>query len=185
MEEYAREPCPWRIVDDCGGAFAMGAIGGTVFHSIKGFRNAPAGKRLGGLVSGIKLKAPITGGNFAVWGGTFSAIDCGLIYIRKKEDPWNSITSGAVTGAILSVRNGAPAMLGSAIVGGVLLAMIEGINIMFTRLTSEQFKPQPPSPPPDDGPPPPIFGDGAGGGGGAGGSGYGSYGTNSGGGMYQ
>ena len=37
MEEYAREPCPWRIVDDCGGAFAMGAIGGTVFHSIKGF----------------------------------------------------------------------------------------------------------------------------------------------------
>ena len=36
MEEYAREPCPWRIVDDCGGAFAMGAIGGTVFHSIKG-----------------------------------------------------------------------------------------------------------------------------------------------------
>ena len=71
------------------------------------------------------------------------------------------------------------------LIGGVLLAMIEGINIMFTRLTSEQFKPQPPSPPPDDGPPPPIFGDGAGGGGGAGGSGYGSYGTNSGGGMYQ
>lgn len=23
MEEYAREPCPYRIVDDCGGAFAM------------------------------------------------------------------------------------------------------------------------------------------------------------------
>ena len=39
------------------------------------------------------------------------------LHIRKKEDPWNSITSGAVTGAILSVRNGAPAMLGSAIVG--------------------------------------------------------------------
>ena len=33
---------PWRIVDDCGGAFAMGAIGGSVFHSIKGFRNAPS-----------------------------------------------------------------------------------------------------------------------------------------------
>ena len=23
MEEYAREPCPWRIIDDCGGAFSM------------------------------------------------------------------------------------------------------------------------------------------------------------------
>jgi len=164
MEEYAREPCPWRIVDDCGGAFAMGAIGGTVFHSIKGFRNAPAGtsKRLAGMMTGIKTRAPITGGNFAVWGGTFSAIDCSLVYLRQKEDPWNSITSGAVTGAILSVRNGAPAMLGSAIVGGVLLAMIEGINIMFTRFASEQFKPQPPAPAPDSGPPQPIYGSGGG-----------------------
>lgn len=48
MEEYAREPCPYRIVDDCGGAFAMGCIGGGVFQAIKGFRNAPSGfsKRL-------------------------------------------------------------------------------------------------------------------------------------------
>ena len=69
------------------------------------------------MMTGIKTKAPITGGNFAVWGGTFSAIDCSLVYLRQKEDPWNSITSGAVTGAILSVRNGAPAMIGSAIVG--------------------------------------------------------------------
>jgi len=168
MEEYAREPCPWRIVDDCGGAFAMGAIGGTVFHSIKGFRNAPVGmsKRLAGMMTGIKTRAPITGGNFAVWGGTFSAIDCSLVYLRQKEDPWNSITSGAVTGAILSVRNGAPAMLGSAIVGGVLLAMIEGINIMFSRFASEQFKPQPIAPAPDSGPPQPIYGNGGPGGGG-------------------
>lgn len=43
MEEYSREPCPWRIVDDCGGAFTMGLIGGGVFQSIKGFRNAPSG----------------------------------------------------------------------------------------------------------------------------------------------
>ncbi|XP_044299548.1 mitochondrial import inner membrane translocase subunit Tim17-B isoform X2 [Varanus komodoensis] len=41
MEEYAREPCPWRIVDDCGGAFTMGMIGGGVFQAVKGFRNAP------------------------------------------------------------------------------------------------------------------------------------------------
>lgn len=43
MEEYNREPCPWRIVDDCGGAFTMGLIGGGIFQSIKGFRNAPSG----------------------------------------------------------------------------------------------------------------------------------------------
>lgn len=32
---------PWRIVDDCGGAFTMGAIGGGIFQAIKGFRNSP------------------------------------------------------------------------------------------------------------------------------------------------
>lgn len=44
-------------------------------------------------------------GNFAVWGGLFSTIDCGLVAIRKKEDPWNSITSGALTGGILAIRS--------------------------------------------------------------------------------
>uniref|UniRef100_A0A6M2E4A5 Mitochondrial import inner membrane translocase subunit TIM17 n=1 Tax=Amblyomma tuberculatum TaxID=48802 RepID=A0A6M2E4A5_9ACAR len=143
MEEYAREPCPWRIVDDCGGAFTMGAIGGAVFQSIKGFRNAPSGvnRRLLGSLGAIKERAPIIGGNFAVWGGLFSTIDCTMVKIRKKEDPWNSITSGALTGAILAVRNGAGAMVGSAVIGGVLLALIEGVGILFTRYSAEQFKP--------------------------------------------
>ncbi|XP_054156084.1 mitochondrial import inner membrane translocase subunit Tim17-B-like [Oppia nitens] len=143
MEEYAREPCPWRIVDDCGGAFTMGAIGGSVFQAIRGFRNAPQGvnRRLLGSWSAIRSRAPIIGGNFAVWGGLFSTIDCSLVHIRKKEDPWNSITSGALTGAILAVRNGTGAMVGSAIIGGVLLALIEGMGILFTRYSSEQFRP--------------------------------------------
>ena len=28
-------------MDDCGGAFSMGAIGGSLFHGIVGMRNAP------------------------------------------------------------------------------------------------------------------------------------------------
>ncbi|XP_065352160.1 mitochondrial import inner membrane translocase subunit Tim17-B-like [Cloeon dipterum] len=143
MEEYAREPCPWRIVDDCGGAFTMGCIGGAVFQSIKGFRNAPSGfnRRLASSLTAIKARAPIIGGNFAVWGGMFSTIDCTLVQIRKKEDPWNSIISGAATGGILAARNGLLAMGGSAVIGGVLLAMIEGIGILITRFSAEQFKP--------------------------------------------
>ncbi|XP_033647799.1 mitochondrial import inner membrane translocase subunit Tim17-B-like [Asterias rubens] len=143
MEEYAREPCPWRIVDDCGGAFSMGCIGGGVVHSILGARNAPSGftQRLIGSFSTVKHKAPIVGGNFAVWGGLFSTFDCALVHIRKKEDPWNSITSGALTGAVLAARNGAVAMAGSAAIGGILLAMIEGIGILMTRMSADQFRP--------------------------------------------
>ncbi|XP_033105566.1 mitochondrial import inner membrane translocase subunit Tim17-B-like [Anneissia japonica] len=108
MEEYAREPCPWRIVDDCGGAFSMGVIGGGVVHSFLGARNAPAGfrYRLVGSFMAIKHKAPIVGGKFL--GYCFG---------------------------------GAVAMTGSAIIGGVLLAMIEGIGILMTRFSAEQFRP--------------------------------------------
>ncbi|XP_054883633.1 mitochondrial import inner membrane translocase subunit Tim17-A [Poeciliopsis prolifica] len=141
MEEYAREPCPWRIVDDCGGAFTMGAIGGGIFQAVKGFRNAPSGMshRMRGSLTSIKTRAPQLGGSFAVWGGLFSMIDCGLVKVRGKEDPWNSITSGAMTGAILAARNGPVAMVGSAAMGGILLALIEGAGILLTRFASAQF----------------------------------------------
>ncbi|CAL7952293.1 unnamed protein product [Xylocopa violacea] len=143
MEEYSREPCPWRIIDDCGGAFTMGAIGGAVFQGIRGFRHAPSGikRRLMGSLMSVKQKAPMVAGNFAVWGGMFSTIDCSLTHIRKKEDPWNSIISGATTGGILAARNGLPAILGSALIGGTLLALIEGAGVILTRLSAEQFKP--------------------------------------------
>lgn len=36
---------------------------------------------------------------------------------------------------------GPGAMARSAVVGGVLLALIEGVGIMITRMTAEQFKP--------------------------------------------
>lgn len=121
----------------------MGCIGGSVFQSIKGFINSPTGinRRFLSSMSAVRTRAPIIGGNFAVWGGVFSTIDCTLVHIRKKEDPWNSIMSGASTGAILAARSGTGAMIGSAIVGGVLLAMIEGVGILIQRMSAEQFKP--------------------------------------------
>jgi len=135
MEEYAREPCPWRIIEDMGGAFSMGLIGGGIFQSIKGFRNAPSGlgRRFGGAFQTVRLNAPRYGGQFAVWGGCFSAVDCTLVYIRRKQDPWNSIISGAATGAILSARAGPGPMAASAFLGGTLLGIMEGASIMFNN----------------------------------------------------
>lgn len=79
-------------------------------------------------------------GNFAVWGGMFSSFDCMLMGMRGKEDPWNSIGSGALTGAVLAARGGASAAVRSAAVGAILLALIEGIGICITRMTADQFK---------------------------------------------
>ena len=44
------------------------------------------------------------GAGFAEWGGMFSVVDCSLEYVRQKEDPWNSIASGFITGGLLQAR---------------------------------------------------------------------------------
>ncbi|KAI0566430.1 hypothetical protein FGB62_8g323 [Gracilaria domingensis] len=123
---------------DFGGAFAMGAIGGTIWHFIRGARNSPNGARLIGAIDAVKVRAPALGGSFAVWGGLFSSFDCTLQAIRKKEDPWNTISSGALTGGVLSCRSGLRAAGKNAVVGGVLLALIEGATIVITRYAANQ-----------------------------------------------
>ncbi|CDF40848.1 unnamed protein product [Chondrus crispus] len=140
--EHQREPCPHRIIDDVGGAFGMGAIGGSIWHFLKGARNSPQGARFIGAIDAVKVRAPALGGSFAVWGGLFSTFDCSLQGIRGKEDPWNSIASGALTGGVLASRSGMRAAGKSAAVGGVLLALIEGISIAITRYGSSRPAPQ-------------------------------------------
>ena len=47
--------------------------------------------------------------------------------------------AGALTGAILAAGNRPVAMVGSAAMGGILLALIEGAGILLTRFASAQF----------------------------------------------
>ena len=94
-----------------------------------------------GSILAVKQRAPILGGNFAVWGATLSTFDCTLIALRGREDPWNSIASGALTGGVLAARGGPGASLRSAIVGGVLLALIEGMGIVLNRMFAEEYRP--------------------------------------------
>ncbi|KVH91331.1 mitochondrial import inner membrane translocase subunit TIM17-2-like [Cynara cardunculus var. scolymus] len=134
--ETSREPCPDRILDDIGGAFGMGAVGGAAFHFLKGTYNSPKGERFVGGIQAVRMNAPRVGGSFAVWGGLFSTFDCTMVYLRQKEDPWNSIIAGAATGGFLQMRQGLGAASRSAVFGGVLLAMIEGAGIMLNKLMS-------------------------------------------------
>ena len=136
--ETSREPCPDRILDDVGGAFGMGAVGGGAFHFIKGIYNSPKGARLVGAAQAVRMNSPRVGGSFAVWGGLFSTFDCTMVYLRQKEDPWNSIIAGAATGGFLSMRQGMGATARSAAMGGVLLALIEGAGIMLNKMMEKQ-----------------------------------------------
>jgi import inner membrane translocase subunit TIM17 len=59
-------PCPDRFLDDCGGAFAMGCLGGSAWHGVRGIRHAPRGlrNRVIGMADGIRSRAPILGGQY-------------------------------------------------------------------------------------------------------------------------
>lgn len=72
-------------------------------------------------------------GNFAVWGGTFSTFDCTFQHMRKKDDHWNAIASGAATGGLLALRGGWRAASRQAVIGGILLAVIESVMVVFSR----------------------------------------------------
>ena len=128
-----REPCPWRVVDDAGGAFGFGVVGGGIYHAIGGMRNAPRGHMISQAVSRVKARVPILGGSFAIWGTLFSCFDCTFVSLRKKEDPWNAIASGFMTGGVLAARAGFKAAAKNAAIGGVILAGIEGLNIAVSR----------------------------------------------------
>ena len=158
--DHSRDPCPWVTLSDFGGAFSMGAMyalpphcaplqrraanfynrGGSLWHGIKGFRNSPYGERRIGMVTAIKARAPVTAGNFGVWGGMFSTFDCAVKGVRKKEDPYNSIIAGFLTGGCLAIRGGWRASRNGAIMCGIFLAVIEGVGIGFQRLMADQTR---------------------------------------------
>eukprot|EP00035_Acanthoeca_spectabilis_P000989 m.76733 g.76733 ORF g.76733 m.76733 type:complete len:211 (+) comp10553_c0_seq1:8855-9487(+) len=172
-ESLKREPCPWRILDDAGGAFAMGAIGGGLISAFKGWNTTPRGYQFQGMVRAVRMRGPLWGGQFAIWGAMFSTFDCSLMAIRDKDDPWNSIASGALTGGTLAIRQGPAAATMGAVFGGFILAMIEGVQIAMMRANHEAAPPvqaqlpgtpldaslpPPPPPPPSMSPNPPSSG---------------------------
>jgi import inner membrane translocase subunit TIM17 len=104
------------------------------------------------------MNAAKTGGGFAMWGGMFSVVDCTMAHLRGKEDSLNSITSGALTGALLSIRRkfsltfiiicfnsiifiteGKAAMIFSGAIGGLILGLIEGVNLLINRYQSQSI----------------------------------------------
>jgi len=144
-----REPCPTRIFDDMGGAFTMGLIGGGLFSMFRGAKQAPsqgiflktASSKFMAGVQQVRTSSPTVGGAFAAWGGTFSAFDCTLAYMRKKEDPINSIVSGGLTGFALAARQGWKIASFSAVMGAVILAMIEGVTLLTTKYMGSMMNP--------------------------------------------
>ena len=58
-----------------------------------------------------------------MWGMFYSTYDCSLLGIRGKDDIWNSITAGFLTGGTLAIRQGPKPAFRSALIGVRLLLL--------------------------------------------------------------
>ncbi|KAM5547559.1 mitochondrial import inner membrane translocase subunit TIM17-1-like [Rosa sericea] len=139
--ETSLKPSPDHIVDVVGSTFGVGVVVGGALHFLKGIYNSPGGARLAGAAQAIRINALRVGGRFAVWGGLFSTFDCTLEHMRQKEDPWNQIIAGAAAGGFRQMRQGFGPTARSAAVGGVLLALLDGYEIMMDKFV-EQYQHQ-------------------------------------------
>ncbi|CAD6893736.1 unnamed protein product [Tilletia controversa] len=135
--DYSRDPCPWVILTDSGGAFAVGAVLGSVVHGVSGARNAPKGFRLPSAAAAIKARTPVMAGNFGIWGALFSSYECMILGVRQKHDAWNSISAGFCTGATLALRSGPARAIGLGVQLGVFMGVIEGAAALIGRWTAE------------------------------------------------
>lgn len=54
---------------------------GILANSVSG-SNSPLGQRRIGAITAIKARAPVLGGNFGVWGGTFMTYSCAVKGVR-------------------------------------------------------------------------------------------------------
>ncbi len=128
---YHRQPCPGRIFEDLGAGYMIGCFGGSLAYYITGAWNSPKRARIQGGLLHIRNRAPLLAGSFAMWGGCFSSIDCLMIYYRQKDDPWNAIVSGGLTGGVLAIRSGLNMAFKNALIGGAILGLIEGVSVIF------------------------------------------------------
>lgn len=119
----------------------MGMAAGVLFNSYKGARNAPKGERIRSALIATRVKAPILGGQFALWGGCFSSFDCMLTAVRRTDDPINSVTAAFLTGGLLAARQGPKPAFASAVMGAVILGVIEGVGYWMTRISQPGMMP--------------------------------------------
>ncbi|KAI9632095.1 uncharacterized protein MKK02DRAFT_30643 [Dioszegia hungarica] len=155
--DHSRDPCPYVHLSDFGAGFAMGAIGGGIWHGIKGARSSPKGNRLIGSLSAIKARAPVVGGNLAIFGGLLSTFE----YVRSEgvQTKGGSVEfcgprammGSAVSCAILmgGVPGYAPLVSPLSAVSGPMLTGSVGVGVVMSRALAQPIPPTqiPTSPP--------------------------------------
>ena len=68
----------------------------------------------------------------------FSTTECMLIYYRQKDDGKNAVAAGFITGGLLAIRGGAAVAFKQAMIGGVILMIIETVGGLMQAIMARR-----------------------------------------------
>eukprot|EP01068_Selenidium_serpulae_P011169 Selendium_serpulae@DN5612_c0_g1_i2.p1 len=131
-----------KLPEEVGSGYGMGCIGGFMWHFVSGIHHAPRGESMASGIYRARMRAPISGNTFAVWVLCFSLSERAIQKARGKEGQANAIGAGFTTGCILGLRGGWRVAMKQGVTGGTLLAIIEGLSLVWNRSMANKQTPR-------------------------------------------
>ena len=92
------------VVYQCGGAFSVGTLMGTIWYFTNGYILSPKGQKLMGGLIHTRNRATALGGSVAMWSFCFNMSRGMLSYYRQKDDKWSACFGGFMSGVIVNAR---------------------------------------------------------------------------------
>ncbi|CAI9778375.1 unnamed protein product [Fraxinus pennsylvanica] len=135
---------PWfdHLVDRTGDYFCWGLVGGSAVDMLKGMCNSLKGERLIWGSQAVRMSAACAS-HCAAYGGLCSVLKSSMIYVRQKDDPWNSILPEAAAAGFLQIRQGLGPASRTALIFGLGMSLVQGYLIVENKLKSNVESPQP------------------------------------------
>ena len=80
--EYTRNQYAHEIVNRLGSGYALGITSGAILYFIRGMILSPRNQRIFGGIAHVRDRAPVLGGSFALWCGSFALVSGYMKYKR-------------------------------------------------------------------------------------------------------
>ncbi|KAJ3177292.1 Mitochondrial import inner membrane translocase subunit tim22 [Geranomyces variabilis] len=125
------ESCPAKVVMSGAMGFALGGAFGMFMSSVdwgmntEEFQKLSTKQQLKATARDMGTRSLSSAKNFATVGAVFAGTECLIETYRAKNDIWNGVSSGCITGGVLAARAGPAAIVGGCVTFAAFSAAID------------------------------------------------------------